>query len=96
MYYYFEDSSHDGKNVDFVNLEDSLRTQYSDEAKNICSVNLCLTCEKDISKIIDLCRFSILRKLYFVTALVLRFVYNLKRRVKSKSSKLKLIDCDEI
>ena len=85
LYYYFEESSNDRKNVDFVDLEHSLRTQYNDEVKNICSVNLCLSCEKDISKIIDLCRFSNLTKLSFVTALVLRFVYNLKRRVKGKS-----------
>ena len=26
LYYYFEESSHDRKNVDFVNLEDSLQT----------------------------------------------------------------------
>ena len=31
-----------------------------------------------------------------MTALVLRFVYNLKRRVKGKSLKLKFINCDEI
>ena len=96
MYCYFEESSHDRKNVDFVNLEDSLLAQYNDEVKNICSVNLCLSCEEDVSKIIDLCRFSNLRKLYFVTALVLRFVYNLKRRVKGKGLKLTFIDCDEI
>ena len=47
----------------------------------ICSVNLCLSCKKDVSKIIDLCRFSNLRKLYFVTELVLGFVYDLKRRL---------------
>ena len=29
-------------------------------------------------------------------ALVLRFVHNLKRRVKDKSLKFKFIDCDEI
>ena len=39
--YYFKESSHDKKNVDFVNLKDSPLTQYSDEVKNICSVNLC-------------------------------------------------------
>ena len=92
LYCYFGESSHDRKNVDFVNLEDSLLTKYNDEVKNICSVNLCLSCEKDISKITDLCRFCNLRKLYFVTALVLRFVYNLKRRVKGKSLKLTFID----
>ena len=59
-------------------------------------MNLCLACEKDILKLIDLYRFSNLRKLYFVTVFILRFVYNLKRRVKDKSLKLKLIDCDEI
>ena len=96
LYCYFEESSHDRKNVDFVNLEDSLLAQYNDEVKNICSVNLCLSCEEDVSKIIDLCRFSNLRKLYFVTALVLRFVYHLKRRVKGKGLKLTFIDCDEI
>ena len=37
-----------------------------------------------------------MRKLYFVTALVLRFAYNLKRRVQGKSLKLKFIDCNEI
>ena len=52
--------------------------------------------EKEISKKIDLCRFSNLRILYFMTALVLRFVYNLERRVKGKSLKLKFIDCDKI
>ena len=78
LYCYFEESFHDRKNVDFFNLKDSLLAQYNDEVKNICSVNLCLSCE-DILKIIDLCRFSNLRKLCFVTALVLRFVYNLKR-----------------
>ena len=31
-----------------------------------------------------------------MTALVLRFVYNLKRRVKGKSLKLKFTDCDKI
>ena len=31
-----------------------------------------------------------------MTALVLRFVYNLERRVKGKSLKLKFIDCDKI
>ena len=96
LQYYFEESSHDRKNVDFVNLDDSLLTQYNNEVKNICSVKLCLSHEKEISKKIDLCRFSNSRKLYFVTALVLRFVYNLKRRVKGKSLKLKFIDCDEI
>ena len=35
-------------------------------------------------------------KLYFVTALVLRFVYDLIIRVKGKSLKLTFIDCDEI
>ena len=59
-------------------------------------MTLCLSCEKDVSKIIDLCRFSNLRKLDFVTALVLRFVYNLKRKVNGKSLKLTFIDCDEI
>ena len=96
LHYYFEGNSHCRENVDFDSLKDSLPTQYNDEVKNICSVNLCLSREKDISKIIDLCRFSNLRKLYFVTALVLRFVYNLKRRVKGKILKLKFIDCDEI
>ena len=95
LYCCFEESSRDRKNIDFVNLEDSLLTQYNDEVKNNCSVNLCLSCEEDVLKIIDLCRFSNLRKLYFVTALVLRFVYNLKRRVKGKSLKLTFIDCDE-
>ena len=37
-----------------------------------------------------------MRKLYFVTALALRFVYSLKRRVKGKSLTLTFIDCDEI
>ena len=37
-----------------------------------------------------------MRKLDFVTALVLRFVYNLKRKVNGKSLKLTFIDCDEI
>ena len=37
-----------------------------------------------------------MRKLYFLTALLLRFVYNLKKRIKGKSLKLKFIDCDEI
>ena len=96
LYCYFEESSHYRKNVDFVNLDDTLLTQYNDEVKNICRVNLCLSCEKDISKIIDFCRFSNLRKLYFVTASGLRFVYNLKRRVKGKSLKLTFIDCYEI
>ena len=64
LHYYFEQSSHDMKNVDFVNLKDSILTQCNDEVKNI------LSHEKNISKIIDLCRFSNLRKLYFVTALV--------------------------
>ena len=59
-------------------------------------MNLCLSCEKDISKIIDLCKFSNLRKLYFVTALVLRFVHNSKKKGKGKSLKLTFIDCDEI
>ena len=95
LYYYFEESSHGRKNVDLVNLEDSLLTQYNDEVKNICSVNLCLSCKKYISKIIDLSRFSNLRKFYFLTASVLRFVYNLKRRVNGKSLKLTFIDCDE-
>ena len=40
LYYYFKESSYDRKNVDFVNLEDSLLTQYNDEVKNICSVNM--------------------------------------------------------
>ena len=31
-----------------------------------------------------------------MTVLVLRFVYNLKRRVKGKSLKLRFNDCDEI
>ena len=30
LYSYFEKSSHDRKNVDFFNLEDSLLTQYND------------------------------------------------------------------
>ena len=54
----------------------------------ICSVNLCLSCKKDVPKIIDLSRFSNLRKLYFVTELVLRFVYNLKRRLKVNQRQL--------
>ena len=52
--------------------------------------------KKDKLKIIDLCRFSSLRKLYFVTVLVLRFVYKLKRRVKGKSLKLTFIHCEDI
>ena len=47
LYCYFEESSYQRKNVDFVNLEDSLLTQYNDKVKNICSVTLCLSCEKD-------------------------------------------------
>ena len=35
LYCYFEESSHDKKNVDFVNLKDSLLTQYKDEVKNM-------------------------------------------------------------
>ena len=37
--YYFEESSHDRKNVDIVNLEDFLLTQYNNEVKNICSMS---------------------------------------------------------
>ena len=81
---YFEESSHGRKNVDFVNLEDSLLTQYNDEVKNICRMNSCLSCKEDLSKITDLFGFSNLRKLFAVSVLLLRFVYNLKRRVKSK------------
>ena len=66
LYNYFEESSHDRKNVDFVNLKDSLLTQYNNEIKNIFTVNLCLSYEKDMPKIIDLRIFSNLRKLYFV------------------------------
>ena len=69
LYSYLEEICQGGKIFDFVNLEDSLLTLYNDEVKNICSVNLCSSCEKDISKIIDLRRFGNLRKLYFVTAL---------------------------
>ena len=39
LYCHFEESSHNRKNVDFVNLEDSLLTQYNDEVKNVRSVN---------------------------------------------------------
>ena len=31
LHYYFEESSDDRKNVDFVNLDDSLLTQYNNE-----------------------------------------------------------------
>ena len=47
LHYSFEESSHDRKNVDFVNLKDSLVTQYNDEVKNKR-----LSRDKDISKII--------------------------------------------
>ena len=38
LYCYFEKCSLDRKNVNFVNLEDSLMTLYNDEVKNICRV----------------------------------------------------------
>ena len=48
------------------------------------------------SCLIGECGFSNLRKLYFATTLILRFVYNLKRRVEGKSLKWTFIDCGEI
>ena len=97
LYNRIEKNSHVFEDENKFRVNDPFLVEYNNEIKKNCSVNLVLNdTGYDLPKVIDINKFSSSKKLYFITALVIRFTDNLKRKVNGKTLKLDFIDNNEV
>ena len=97
LYNRIEKNSHVFEDENKFRVDDPFLDEYNNEIKKNCSVNLVLNdTGYDLPKVIDINKLSSSKKLYVITALVIRFIDNLKRKVNGKTLKLDFIDNNEV